>query len=82
MVKDEKTTTKSSSPKKAIKIIKAGLIVTGTALASLYVYGNIKLAVNESREKKETERRRKREECRDLELLDLDIMEDLDDDWD
>lgn len=68
--------------KKAIKIIKTGLIVTGTALVSLYVYGNIKLAVDELREKKETERRRKREECCDLELLDLDIMEDLDDDWD
>ena len=68
--------------KKAIKIIKTGLIITGAVLVSLYVYGNIKLAADESREKKETERRRKREECRDLELLDLDIMEDLDDDWD
>lgn len=61
------------------KAIKAGLIIAGAALTALYVYGNIKITIDEL---KEAKRKQEREEACDLELLDLDILEDLDDNWD
>ena len=61
------------------KAIKAGLIIAGAALTALYVYANIKITIDEL---KEAKRKQEREEACDLELLDLDILEDLDDNWD